>query len=135
MEHTAKSTEALLAGSSAGFASAQPSSAPGNPFWPSALMALALSSIAIGVTWDISWHRTIGRDTFWTPAHMAIYFGGVLGGFACGWLVIRNTFFATAEEKAATVGVWVFRGPFGAWVTIWGALAMLISAPFDNWWH
>ena len=23
----------------------------------------------------------------------------------------------------------------GAWVTIWGALAMLTSAPFDNWWH
>jgi len=22
------------------------------------------------VHWDISWHRSIGRDSFWTPAHM-----------------------------------------------------------------
>jgi hypothetical protein len=33
------------------------------------------------------------------------------------------------------VRLWGFRAPFGAWVAIWGALAMLVSAPFDNWWH
>jgi hypothetical protein len=27
------------------------------------------------------------------------------------------------------------RGPLGAWVCAWGALAMVTSAPFDNWWH
>jgi hypothetical protein len=31
--------------------------------------------------------------------------------------------------------VWGFRAPFGAWVCVWGALAMLASAPFDDWWH
>ena len=31
--------------------------------------------------------------------------------------------------------MWGFRGPLGAWVTIWGSLGMLTSAPFDNWWH
>jgi hypothetical protein len=93
------------------------------------------TSIAIGILWDISWHRTIGRDTFWTPAHMAIYFGGILGGLTCGWLVIRTTFFATREEQTGAVRLWGFRGPLGAWVTIWGSLAMLTSAPFDNWWH
>src|SRR2546429_9092700 len=59
--------------------------------------------IAIGILWDISWHRTIGRDTFWTPAHMAIYLGGLFGGFTCGWLVIRTTFFASREEQAGDV--------------------------------
>src|SRR5438105_148022 len=93
------------------------------------------ASIAIGILWDISWHRTIGRDTFWTPAHMAIYFGGLLGGATCGWLVMRATFFASREEQAGAVRLWGFRGPLGAWVTIWGSLAMLSSAPFDNWWH
>ena len=93
------------------------------------------TSIVIGILWDISWHRTIGRDTFWTPAHMAIYFGGLLGGLTCGWLVIRTTFFATREEQAGAVRLWGFRGPLGAWVTIWGSLGMLTSAPFDNWWH
>src|SRR6266481_4390489 len=91
--------------------------------------------IAVGILWDISWHRTIGRDTFWTPAHMAIYLGGLLGGLTCGWLVIRMTFFATREEQAGAVQLWGFRGPLGAWLTIWGSLAMLTSAPFDNWWH
>jgi len=93
------------------------------------------TSIAIGILWDISWHRTIGRDTFWTPAHMAIYIGGLLGGLTCGWLVIRTTFFASQQEQAAAVRLWGFRAPLGAWVTIWGALGMLTSAPFDNWWH
>src|SRR2546426_7799235 len=85
--------------------------------------------------WDISWHRSIGRDMFWTPAHLAIYLGGVLAGAACGWLVLRTTFSATVEEQAAGVTFWGFRGPLGAWVAIWGALAMLASGPFDNWWH
>jgi len=96
---------------------------------------LGATSIVIGILWDISWHRTVGRDTFWTPAHIAIYFGGVLGGLTCGWLVIRTTFFSTPEQQAGAVGLWGFRGPLGAWVTIWGALGMLTSAPFDNWWH
>jgi hypothetical protein len=93
------------------------------------------TSIVVGVLWDISWHRTIGRDTFWTPAHLVIYFGGLLGGFTCGWLVIRTTFLATPAARSAAVRLWGFRGPFGAWLTIWGAVAMLVSAPFDNWWH
>jgi hypothetical protein len=66
---------------------------------------------------------------------MAIYFGGVLGGLTCGWLVLRTTFFASLPEQKSAVRLWGFRAPFGAWVTIWGALAMLTSAPFDNWWH
>jgi hypothetical protein len=27
------------------------------------------------------------------------------------------------------------RGPLGAWFAIWGAFAMITSAPFDDWWH
>ena len=38
----------------------------------------AVTSAMIGGHWDISWHMSIGRDTFWTPAHMAIYACGVL---------------------------------------------------------
>src|SRR6185436_19155884 len=103
--------------------------------WCSRAMVLAALFILVGIVWDISWHSTIGRDTFWTPAHICIHFGGSLDGFVCGWLVLRATFFGTTEDRAAAVRVWGFRGPLGAWVTIWGALAMLTSAPFDNWWH
>src|SRR5207245_2820722 len=70
-----------------------------------------------------------------TATHAAVYLGGVLAGLACGWLVLRTSFAGTAEDRAATVGFWGFRGPLGAWVCIWGAFAMITSAPFDNWWH
>ncbi|HYR31006.1 MAG TPA: hypothetical protein VEO93_03740, partial [Gemmatimonadales bacterium] len=53
--------------------------------WYLIAVLLAATSTVVGVIWDISWHRTIGRDTFWTPAHMAIYLGGVLAGCACGF--------------------------------------------------
>lgn len=103
--------------------------------WVSRVVMFGATSIIVGIFWDISWHRTIGRDTFWTPAHLAIQLGGLLGGFTAAWLVLRTTFSGSAAQKAATVKLWGFRGPIGAWVTIWGCLAMLISAPFDNWWH
>ena len=103
--------------------------------WYCRLVMLGATSIVVGILWDISWHRTIGRDTFWTPAHMAIYLGGLLGGLTSGWLVIRTSFFGTPEARAGAVGLAGLRGPFGAWVSIWGAMAMLVSAPFDDWWH
>ena len=103
--------------------------------WYVAAAVVAATSAKVGVIWDISWHRSIGRDTFWTPAHMAIYLGGVLAGLACGWLVLRTTFTPAPEQRDTSVAFWGFRGPLGAWVCIWGAFAMITSAPFDNWWH
>src|SRR5881409_1389208 len=103
--------------------------------WYVVAVVLAATSAIVGVIWDISWHRTIGRDTFWTPAHLAIYLGGALAGAASGWLVLKTTFAGTPEQRAAGVSFWGFRGPLGAWVCIWGAIAMIASAPFDNWWH
>jgi hypothetical protein len=98
----------------------------------------ASASVIVGVTWDISWHRTIGRDTFWTPAHLGIYLGGIVAGLTCGWIALRATFASGAAveaDRAATVRFWGFRAPLGAWICIWGAFAMLTSAPFDDWWH
>ena len=66
---------------------------------------------------------------------MAIYLGGIVAGLTCGWLVLRATFAGDARARAAGVSFWGFRGPLGAWVCIWGAFAMLVSAPFDDWWH
>jgi len=103
--------------------------------WPSFLLAFAATCITVGIMWDISWHETIGRDTFWTPAHMMIYLGGALGGCIGGWLAIQYTFFPTATQKQSAVRVFGARAPLGAWIVIWGATAMLTSGPFDNWWH
>ncbi|MEA2600437.1 MAG: hypothetical protein QOF89_1429 [Acidobacteriota bacterium] len=103
--------------------------------WYLSTMLVGSTSIVIGLLWDISWHMTIGRDTFWTPAHMAIYLGGVLAGLSCGWLALKTTFAGTEAQRATAVRFWGFLAPMGAWVAIWGTLAMLTSAPFDNWWH
>ena len=101
-----------------------------------AAVILGATSILIGIIWDISWHMTIGRDTFWTPAHMAIYLGGTLAGISCGARVLVNSFVQREAHRADGVRVWtIFTGPLGGWICIWGAVAMLTSAPFDDWWH
>lgn len=103
--------------------------------WIPWAMVFAAACITYGILWDISWHATIGRDTFWTPAHLMIYLGGTLGGCLGGWLTLEASFWRRAELRDRTVGVYGFRAPLGAWVAIWGAAAMLTSAPFDDWWH
>src|SRR6188508_462784 len=103
--------------------------------WYCLLAVFGATCIPIGALWDISWHSTIGRDTFWTPAHITIHIGGVVPGLIAGWLALRATFFGTPEERASAVRIGKFYAPLGAWVIIWGALAMLFSAPFDDWWH
>jgi hypothetical protein len=97
--------------------------------------ALAVTSVTIGAHWDVSWHRSIGRDTFWTPAHIAIYLCGVLAGIACGYLILSTTFGQNRKLKDAAVRVMGFSGPLGAFLAAWGGVAMITSAPFDNWWH
>jgi hypothetical protein len=88
-----------------------------------------------GVHWDISWHRSIGRDSFWTPAHIDIYFCGVLAGISCGYLILSTTLQPSSPLRQSSVTLWGFRGPLGAFLAAWGGIAMLTSAPFDDWWH
>ncbi len=96
---------------------------------------LAVTSASVGGAWDVSWHRSVVRDSFWTPAHMAIYACGVLAAIVCASLIPRTTFGRDEAMKAASVNVLGFRAPLGAFLAAWGGIAMLASAPFDNWWH
>jgi hypothetical protein len=96
---------------------------------------IAITSSAIGGVWDISWHKSIGRDTFWTPAHLLIQLCGVLAGIACGYLILSTTFRKNSPLWDVSVTMWGFRGPLGAFICAWGGVAMITSAPFDNWWH
>jgi hypothetical protein len=95
----------------------------------------AVISVVIGGYWDISWHMSIGRDTFWTPAHLLIQFCGILAGLTSGYLILACTFGRDPALASAGVSVWRFRGPLGAFIAAWGGATMLTSAPFDNWWH
>src|SRR6266516_1199187 len=104
--------------------------------WPLYAVVLASTCIVVGLIWDVSWHRTVGRDTFWTLAHILEQVAAVIAGLSCGYMVLKTTFAGTTEEKGRSVRFWrFFSGPLGAWVCIWGTLMMITSAPFDNWWH
>ena len=104
--------------------------------WPLYAVVLASTCIVVGLIWDVSWHRTVGRDTFWTLAHVLEQVAAVIAGLSCGWLVLKTTFAGSPQEKSQSVRFWrFFQGPLGAWVCIWGTLMMIVSAPFDNWWH
>src|SRR5204862_836190 len=91
---------------------------------------VGLACLPIGLLWDISHHSTIGRDTFWTPAHIIIQLGGIVPAFLFAAIALKTTFRGTQEERDASVSFWGFRAPLGVWVTVWGAIAMMTSAPF-----
>ncbi len=95
----------------------------------------AITSASIGGAWDVAWHRSVGRDSFLTWPHIAIYACGVLAAIVCGYLIFYTTFGRSAEMRNEAVTVLGFRAPLGAFIAAWGGIAMLVSAPFDNWWH
>jgi hypothetical protein len=105
---------------------------------PAVLYAVVFAStcIVIGLIWDVSWHRTVGRDTFWTLAHVLEQVAAIVAGLSCGWLALRTSFAHEPEARAQSVRFWrYFHAPLGAWVCIWGTMMIITSAPFDNWWH
>ena len=95
----------------------------------------SVACLPLGLLWDISWHVSIGRDTFWQPAHIAIQLGGIVPALIFAWQAFHVTFRGTEEERGAAISFWGARASFGAWIAIWGALTMVTSAPFDDWWH
>ncbi|HET9426076.1 MAG TPA: hypothetical protein VFO55_11945 [Gemmatimonadaceae bacterium] len=107
----------------------------GDRAWLAYVVVFAAVCVMVGVYWDISWHMSIGRDSFWTPAHLLIQSGGLLAGLTSGFVAIKTTFWPSARDVGTGVRLWGFRAPLGAWVCIWGCFAMLASAPFDDWWH
>ena len=109
--------------------------APANVPWTIWAGVLAVTSASIGGVWDVSWHRSIGRDSFLTPAHIAIYACGVIAAVICGYLILYTTFGHNQRLKRESVHILGFTGPLGAFIAAWGGIAMIVSGPFDNWWH
>ena len=78
--------------------------------WTLYAVLTASACIVVGLIWDISWHRTVGRDTFWTYPHVLEQFAATLSGLSCGWLVLRTTFAGDDAARGSTVRFWGFRG-------------------------
>jgi hypothetical protein len=95
------------------------------------LMACLLVASA-GLAWDIAWHTYIGRDSFLTPPHAVLY-GGVA---ATGVVVLAGVLVETWRRGPGTTSfLRVFRAPLGLFVTGFGVLTLVVSAPLDNYWH
>ncbi len=76
----------------------------------------ALFTAVVAGTWDAWWHGALGRESFWSPPHLLLYFS-VLTAIAFGVYGWYQT-----KEK------------------IWKRLAFIlllvpVSAPFDEIWH
>lgn len=105
---------------------------------PTYIYAVVFSSfcVVMGLLWDIMWHMSIGRDGLFAPPHMVIYVGAVVAGLFSTYQILTLTLTKNHPGRASAVPFWgVFYGPLGAMFCVWGALAMLTSAPFDDWWH
>ena len=94
---------------------------------------LSCASMIIGWNWDISWHRSIGRDTVWTLAHIAIYVALALAFLYNAGLVLSHTF--GPLRAAPGVRILGFKGPSAAFITLWGLLLQFTAIVFDDWWH
>jgi hypothetical protein len=105
---------------------------------PTYIYAVVFSSfcVVMGLLWDIMWHMSIGRDGLFAPPHVVIYVGAVVAGLFSAYQILNLTLTKNHPGRTKAVPFWgVFYGPLGAMFCVWGALAMLTSAPFDDWWH
>ncbi len=105
---------------------------------PTYVYAVVLASLCVvtGLLWDIMWHMSIGRDGLFAPPHLVIYVGAVVSGLFSAYKILELTLRRNHPGRTEAVPFWgVFYGPLGAMFSVWGALAMLTSAPFDDWWH
>jgi hypothetical protein len=66
---------------------------------------------------------------------MVIQMCGILAGISCGYLILNTTLAKHSGLRDSSVRIWGFRAPLGAFLAAWGGIAMIVSAPFDNWWH
>ncbi|GAB3979079.1 hypothetical protein GCM10028806_43610 [Spirosoma terrae] len=115
---------------------------PGMAGWrlgiPVYIYAVVFSSLCVlmGLLWDIMWHMSIGRDGLLAPPHVVIYVGAVVSGLFSAYQILQLTFTKNHPGRVVSIPFWgIFYGSLGAMFSVWGALAMLTSAPFDDWWH
>ncbi len=95
------------------------------------LAGIVLNSL--GGSWDVSWHRMLGRDTFWSPPHQALYGGVALWGIAA--LYATLTAMGGRPPRTAELRLGPLHAELGLALVGLGTAAVILSAPFDDAWH
>ena len=94
------------------------------------MLLFAAATLTLGLIWDMSWDMSFGRDSFWSPPHVAVNAGGALVAVvALVWGV-----WATRHGDPRTVRLGRFRMPLGAAIAVWGSAAMLAAGGLEIAW-
>ena len=92
-------------------------------------------SIMTGVFFDTSWHRSIGRDTFFIWPHLCIFIGAFVVGVA-SFSGVATASVGRAEAFGGTVlRLGPLRLPAGFAIACVGILVVLAAGPIDAYWH
>jgi hypothetical protein len=91
---------------------------------------------AWGLAWDIRWHLTIGRDSFWIPPHLLTYLGvSVVALVSFGVLAVETWRDGEGARAPGAVRVAGLMGTRGFHLAAWGIALTLAAAPIDDLWH
>lgn len=99
-------------------------------------LVLGLLGVALtwfGAAWDVSWHRLIGRDTFWSAPHLFLYGGISLWGLSSLVATITATRGRPVRGRELRIGP--LRAELGLALVGIAAAMVIGSAPFDEAWH
>lgn len=88
--------------------------------------------MGLGSAWDFHWHEAVGRDSFWIPPHMLLYFGALLAMGLVGYIALR-----TSREVGSIYPGVILRSLHarGYGVVVIGGATMAFAAGFDEFWH
>jgi hypothetical protein len=92
----------------------------------------------LGGAWDIQWHTDVGRDRTFTTPHLFLLGGVALSGTAALIAILVESVWARRSPGVAassTPFLGYFRGPLGAYLAGFGALASTVAFPLDDYWH
>jgi hypothetical protein len=103
------------------------------PFIVCGLVAGALAMW--GVYFDTAWHRTVGRDTFFSLPHLFIYGGGALVWVACVTAITLATRGRLADLGGTVLRAGPVRLPLGFTISALGTAVIVLAVPTDLTWH
>jgi hypothetical protein len=88
-----------------------------------------------GVYLDTAWHRTMGRDTFFSVPHLFIYGAGFLVWLSCVTAIVLATRGRLADLGGIVLRAGPVRLPFGFALCGLGTAIIVLAVPTDLAWH